>query len=232
MKNIFISVGLILALINVGMIWAQDQAETKVVEPVASDVVGADQERGVKIGVTIDDGKPLDKESLSKISEVVRAVAGDEAANEVLLEIEGMTDEEKAEVAEAISNGLHFSGEQIPSWVGSVAVIAVVLFLLTPLMILTAVFFYGARKRRQKMEIIQVYLDAGKDVPHQVLSTFDSSGGSFRSGLMYSAIGLGIIAAFNAAGEPSVGALGLIPLFVGIAKLLYWMFEERKYKNS
>ena len=82
------------------------------------------------------------------------------------------------------------------------------------------------------MNIIQVYLDAGKDVPPELLRTFDSGSNSFRSGVMLSGAGLGFLAAFNAANESSIGALGLIPLFIGVAKLLYWFFEERKYDKA
>jgi len=82
------------------------------------------------------------------------------------------------------------------------------------------------------MDLVQAYLDAGKEVPPQVLNTFGNGGGSLRSGLMLTAIGIGIVAAFNAANNSSVGALGLIPMFIGLAKLLYWFFEERKYNKA
>lgn len=238
MKNLFISVGLFVALVCVSHIWAQDQAdlpEAALVETLSSSetlTITADEEKGrVKIDLNIDDEMD-NQQALDKVAKVVRKIAGDEVADEIVIELDGMTEAEKAEIAEAVREGLVFNGGDIPPWAGGVAITAVVLFLLGPLLILIAVFTYGARKRRQKMDIIQAYLDSGKDVPHQVLSAFDSSGSSFRSGLMYSGVGLGIIAAFNAANDSSTGALGLIPLFIGIAKLLYWMFEERKYQKN
>ncbi len=234
MKNLYISIGLIVGVVSVGHVWAQDIA----VENQASQanetaqVSTNDEDVDLKVDVSIEHEDLSDKETLEKITNVVRKVAGDDVANEIVIEVKGMSDEEKAEMAEAIRKGIKFNTNEIPDGVAAIAITAVVFFLITPLFILIVVFVYGARKRRQKMEIIQVYLDSGKDVPQQVLNTFDNSGGSFRSGLMYTAVGLGIVAAFNAANNSSTGALGLIPLFIGIAKLVYWMFEERKYEKG
>jgi hypothetical protein len=77
--------------------------------------------------------------------------------------------------------------------------------------------------------LVNVYLEANKEVPPQVLNSFDvGAATSLRRGLMLTALGVGILAAFGAAGDSEVGALGLIPLFVGVARLIYWYVEERK----
>lgn len=234
MKNLYVTVGLVLAFMSVGHIWAQDvSSEENDTNRGATVQIKKGKEDGhIKVDVSVDDDNLSDQEALDKIANVVRKVAGDEVADDIIIEVKGMTKEEKAEMAEAIREGIKFNVPDIPKGAVAVAITGIVFLLLSPLLILIAVFIYGARKRRQKMEIIQVYLDSGKDVPPQVLNTFDNSGGSFRSGLMYTAVGLGIIAAFNAGNDSSTGALGLIPLFIGIAKLVYWMVEERKYGRT
>lgn len=241
MKNLFVGAGLVLALVSVGHIWAQEAQltvnadEEGVVERVEHEVkqnVGDDTHSGLKIDLSFKDDEIDDEESIEKLTAVVRKLAGDEVANEVVIELNGLSESEKAEVAEAIRDGLSFKSDDIPGWVGVVAIVAVVLFFSVLVILPIAFFIYGSRKRRQKMNLIQVYLDSGRDVPPQVLNSFGSGVGSFRSGLMLTGAGFGIVAAFNAAGEPSIGALGLIPLFIGIAKLLYWMFEERKYDKG
>ncbi len=221
MKQLITLIALILAFVSVDHIWAQEEDQV-----VTAEVV--DDGSGISVDLSLSSKEVSDDESINKLTSVIRKVAGDEVADEVVVEVSGLSDAEKAELAEAIREGIHIDSDEIPGWVGPIAILSIILFFSVPLLILIAVFWYGYRKRRQKMDLIQVYLDAGKDVPPQVLSTFDQSGGSFRSGLILAGAGVGIVAAFNAAGDASTGALGLIPLFVGIAKLVYWFFEERQ----
>ncbi len=219
MKNIFIGVGLLLALMSVNQIWAQD-------EPVDSNK----SEISISLDSSTDDVDA--QESLERVADLVRDIAGDDVAGEVLVELEGLSASEKAELVDALRKGAKIKKDNIPGWVGVVAILGVILIFGTPILVLIAVFVYIARKRRQKMNIIQVYLDAGKDVPPELLRTFDNGGNSFRSGLTLTFIGLGILFAFSAANASSVGALGLIPMFIGISKLLYWYVEERKLNNN
>ena len=226
MKNTLMVIGLIAALICVNQIWAQEEESVNVV--VAEVVTQAEEKRGsVKLAIDLGE-QATPRESIDKVSALIREIAGDEVADEVVLELEGLSEEEKKELAESIKRGFKFNTDHVPGWVGVVAILAVILIFGSPILVLIAVFFFLSRKRKEKMNMIQVYLDAGKDVPPELLRTFDGGSNSFRSGVMLTGVGLGIIAAFNAANEPSIGALGLIPLFLGVAKLLYWFFEERK----
>ena len=229
MKNMWIGVSFIAALICVNQIWADENANTEtVIETVVEK--SSKEPRSIKVDVDID-GDDVNDESIKKISDLVRGIAGDEVANEVIVELDGLSEDEKAQLAESIKKGIKFDTDQIPDWLGAVVILAVVLIFGSPILILITVFFFMARKRKQKMNVIQVYLDAGKDVPPELLRTFDNSVSSFRSGIMFAGAGLGIMAAFYSANNDSVGALGLIPLFIGVAKLLYWFFEERKYEK-
>lgn len=232
MKNLLVGLGLMLALVSVGHIWAQEEAVTVSVAANGDRVEPSGDTRGIKVDLNFESDAVSDEESLQKLTTVVRKLAGDEVANEVVIELDGLSESEKAEVAEAIRDGFKFKSDEVPGWVGAVAIVAIVLFFSVVILLPIAFFVNGSRKRRQKMELIQVYLDSGRDVPPQVLSSFGSGVGSFRSGLILTGAGFGIVAGFNAAGEPSVGALGLIPLFIGIAKLVYWLFEERKYDKT
>ncbi len=245
MKNTLTTFAIILALICVSQIWAQDNQANELasepqVEQAYTDIAGELSDRddsqeskssGSSIKIDLDlDGDESDKDAIKKLTTVIKQVAGEDVANEVVLELEGLSEEEKNEIREAFAHG--FPTEHIPGWVGAVAILAILLIFGAPVWILLVVFVFGARKRKQKMQLIQMYLDSDKDVPQQVLETFGQPTSSFRSGVMLSAVGLGILAAFSAAGDESVGALGLIPLFIGIAKLVYWFLEERTPESS
>ncbi len=241
MKNIYATIWLMFALTGVSPVWAQAQEVQAVSEPVISteEADESDSSRGVTFDISFDeddgvkaDVQSIDQESIDQIGDLLEKFAGKDVAKEVVVELEGLSKEEKKELAKAIKQGFDFKREDIPGWVGAVAILGVILIFGFPILVLIAVFIYLGRKRRQKMAIIQVYLDAGKDVPVELLRTFDGNGNSFKSGIMLTGTGLGIAAAFNAAGDTTIGALGLIPLFIGVAKLLFWYFEERKYTQD
>ncbi|MCH2191239.1 MAG: DUF6249 domain-containing protein [Gammaproteobacteria bacterium] len=227
MKQMWIGVSFIAALILVNQIWAEEGSNSKFVAGAAVEE-SPEKPSSINIDVNFDEDSS-DEKSIKKISELVRKIAGDKVADEVIVELDGLSEAEKAELAESLKKGIKFDTEQLPGWLGVVAILAVALIFGSPILILITVFFFMARKRKQKMNVIQVYLDAGKDVPTELLRTFDNSVDSFRSGIMFAGAGLGIMAAFYSANNDSVGALGLIPLFIGVAKLIYWFFEERKY---
>ena len=227
MKQMWIGVSFIAALILVNQIWAEEGSNSKFVAGAAVEE-SPEKPSSINIDVNFDEDSS-DEKSIKKISELVRKIAGDKVADEVIVELDGLSEAEKAELAESLKKGIKFDTEQLPGWLGGVAILAVALIFGSPILILITVFFFMARKRKQKMNVIQVYLDAGKDVPTELLRTFDNSVDSFRSGIMFAGAGLGIMAAFYSANNDSVGALGLIPLFIGVAKLIYWFFEERKY---
>lgn len=228
MKNTWVGLALIAALICVNQIWAYDEGSDASIE------INNDNKLNDAGYINIDvelDQPQTDNESIRKVSELVRKIAGDTVADEVIIELDALSDEEKAQLSKSIRHRVNFDADQMPEWLGGVAFLAVLLIFGSPILILITVFVFMARKRKQKLKVIEVYLDAGKDVPPELLRTFDNSVSSFKSGIMFSSAGLGVLAAFYAANNGSVAALGLIPLFIGIAKLLYWFFEERKYER-
>ncbi len=229
MKNLYVFTGLTFALICVSQIWAQESApvDDEPAQAQVSERVDAKKDDKASYKVEyIDDEQP--DEALKRLSDVVRKVAGDEVADEVVVELEGLSEERKRELAESLKDGhISFNSDDVPDWVGAVAIIGVIGFLALPLLLIVWPLVHLGRKRRDKMKLIQVYVDSGRDVPVELLRTLDGAS-SFRSGIMLTGTGLGIIAAFSMANENSVAALGLIPFFIGVAKLIYWLVEERK----
>ena len=54
------------------------------------------------------------------------------------------------------------------------------------------------------------------------------SASSLKSGLTLTAVGIGIVAALGANGAEEAAGFGLIPMFLGIARLIFWFLVERK----
>ncbi|MFK8019825.1 MAG: DUF6249 domain-containing protein [Pseudomonadales bacterium] len=108
-----------------------------------------------------------------------------------------------------------------------IAFTAIMMSLGMPILILLMVLFFSHRRRRQRLELVKTYLDANRDVPENILAGFDgASGGHLSSGVKMVGLGLGIIlAVYLLADNYRVAALGLIPLFIGLSRLVLWKLE-------
>ena len=245
MKNKLLSLSLVLSLLLAAPAYAQENEETAQetsVEQVATGSVEKpseentaveekdDDHKGLRVQLDMDDDLTTDEKFEIATTAISKAL-GEDFSEELQLEIDGLTDEQKADFISSLEDGfvIDMTSDDIPLAALFIAVPAVILFLGMPIFIVLLVLWFGHKKRRQKMELVNVYLEANKEVPPQVLTSFDvGAASSLRRGLMLTALGVGIVAAFSAFGDADIGALGLIPLFVGVARLIYWYVEERK----
>jgi hypothetical protein len=79
------------------------------------------------------------------------------------------------------------------------------------------------------MELVRSFIDAGKDVPTQLLDE-QSNANPLRSGLTLVAVATAISLAFYIIGETDVAALALIPLFLGLARLAFYYLDTKSDK--
>ena len=98
-----------------------------------------------------------------------------------------------------------------------------------PIIIIALLTHASYRKRRQRNELIQQFLDADKDVPEVLLNNTDeskqpSAKARLSRGLILIGIGVGIIVAFF---DSDVSSFGAIPVCIGIAYLIVWKLENR-----
>ncbi|RBP50872.1 DUF6249 domain-containing protein [Arenicella xantha] len=239
MKNLFIAFGLAAMLSGAASSHAQDadvnipKAQAAKELSTGSDVNIEDLDSGIRLNLTIDDDEELTTdEKFALARSAIKEKLGEEFADELNREIDGLTDEEKEKLVSAIEDGFTFNvdGDGIPLAALLIAIPAVVLTLGMPVIIVLLVLWFGHKKRRQRLELINRFLDAGKDVPPEILHTIDNDGGdSLKRGIMLTGIGLGVVAGFSAVGENTVAGFGLIPMFIGIARLVYWYLAERKH---
>ncbi len=207
------------------------EGDTELQDSVAQFEESIEQGINVKLDLELDDEVDVD----DKIESIVSLVSkfDEQAGKELESDLKGLSDEEKVELSHALNDGFKFSGEdfdEFPIAVLFIALPAVILLFGMPLFLLMALLAAGNRKRKQKMEIVDLYLKSDRDIPEHVITALDNGGSasSLKSGLTLTAVGIGIVAAFNVVGSEEVGGFGLIPMFLGIARLIFWFIVERK----
>ena len=180
------------------------------------------------IKINIGDDDYSDSEKIGKIVENVGKINA-ELADELKVEIDGLDDEEKAELLDKLEDGFDMDG--IPDSAILVPIVAIISVFGLPLLLVIVLLGSSHRKRKQKMELVNLYIANDKDLPEHVINAFDNGGASnsLRSGLVLVGVGFGLTAALS---DHGVANFGLIPLFLGIARLIYWYLEERTPKQQ
>lgn len=168
-------------------------------------------------------------DGIASIKEVIKTLAmtqwsdlGEEDKQELLTSLESLDDEMTIQVHRDIDMTEDSDAE------GIVAIIAV--FGL-PLFLLIAILYYKHRKRMVKAALIKDYIAAGKDVPTEVLTVIngaepDAPADSFQSAVRSITLGMGLILFLGIAVSWELAAVGLIPLFIGIGKLIVWRMNR------
>jgi len=227
MKNILIVI--MLAALFSGVSYAQE-SEAQSTKP--SEVENVEDKSKFKMDINFDDDELSTDEKFEMAKRAIKDSVSEDFAKDIEVEIDGLTEDEKAEIVSALEHKFRFNsdGDSIPAGAIAIALPAIILLFGMPIFIVLLVLWFGHKKRRQKLEIINTYLDANQEVPDQVLNAFDPEHGanSLRKGILLTGVGLGIVFAFGVFGESEIGGLGFIPLFMGVARLVYWYIEERK----
>lgn len=235
MRRSILILSLLAGMVTMSPVYAQEQDKDAIKLEVSDTVIedsGAERD-GLSVSINIGDDESSADEKLRNAANKLSKVFGEEFGQEMQLELDGMSERDKQKVVKALSTGFSIdSGDSNGMSISQsvIAFTAIVLSLGMPIIIVLLVLIFAYRKRRQKMDLVRTYLDAGKDVPEDVLAEFSSGGtNSLKSGITPLAIGAGMIAAsFILDGATPLAAIGLIPLFIGLARLAYWKFESKE----
>jgi uncharacterized membrane protein len=115
-------------------------------------------------------------------------------------------------------------------WMAVSIVAIVVIFLLAPLLIIIAIFYFVNKNRRERYKLAQMAIQNGQPIPDQILNEAKENyeKGDYQSGMrqMFLGIGLAIFLGF-AAGKIGFG-IGALVFFIGLGK---W-FIARQNNNS
>ena len=233
MKNILFAVLFTAFCLSLPLTMAQVVTnEAKVVETTA-----ADDDDGFTVSIDLGSADEAE-EDIEQAVRVVKKILGKEAASELKTELEDLNDEEREELRELFSGKAFHIGDRDGGGLGfgefMIAMTAIVFSLGMPIIILALFLYFGHRKRKQKMELISSYLAANQPVPEHVMADFGSDANAnspFRSGLTLTLVGFAIVIFFVTVGAEEAAALGLIPVGIGLARLISWKYDQSNAGN-
>lgn len=117
----------------------------------------------------------------------------------------------------------------------TLSIIAVIGGLLTGIVIFTLPIFFICyfiyRKRTIRYRIAEKAIEKNMTLPESFFQVEDKKS-RLQSGLVWIGWGLGLICLFLVCGSIKTAMIGLIPLFVGIAKLITYFVEDRNKNNN
>ena len=181
---------------------------------------GAESE--IKISLSGED------ESVGAIIKIIRTLAE--------TEWDDLTEDEK----DKIQSALHEIEEGIEIDIASnsrgffdaiVAIVAISFTLGLPIIVIAIILYYKHRKRRQRDALMEKFINSGKDVPAELLASWelhlDEPNKILHQGIKLVAISLGLYLFLHVFIGADVALIAAIPLFLGIARLIIWKISEK-----
>ena len=188
-------------------------------------------EREAGVTISVDNHADSREQGSEEFIEFMRGFMGDAVANRIQEEFDNLDADDRVELEKKLADqnfrSVNINADGIGGAEATVAILAITLSLGMPIIILLMVLYFSYRKRRQRMDLIQSFVAAGKDVPEQLL---DEAGETdpLRSGINLVAIGIGLLAALHMVGADEAAAFGMIPLLIGLARLGYHFLSKRE----
>ena len=149
------------------------------------------------------------------------ALIVDEVIGELKAEWKDLDQEERQEVKDALRSlreGINITIPDSFSFGGLSSVIVPIFAILftfgSPVLVIALLLLFSYRKRRQRDALVAKFIDAGKDVPPEVLATFNDnavSGNNLQRGLILSGIGSGLFLFLGMLVGWGVASVALIP---------------------
>jgi hypothetical protein len=213
MKNLFITMALLLALIG-----------TANAEPASA--ADANGKTAAPKSITIEVGDS----NKAELKQAIRDSVAD-IVEKALAADPNVDAEQRKQILDKISNmplSAHVGGAESAGEL-AVGALAVVLIFGMPVMIVVAVLYWAYRRRRLAHETINQFLASGKDIPPAVLDNLfreQAPRNNLHKGLVMTGLGVGIFLCFALIGSMKAASVGLIPLFIGLAQLLIWKLER------
>lgn len=111
------------------------------------------------------------------------------------------------------------------------AIMAVSFTVGLPVIVIAIILYYKHRKRRQRDAVIEKFINSGKDVPAELLASWelnpDRSDSRLYQGIKLTAVSLGLYLFLHFSVGTDVALIAVIPLFLGIARLIIWKISQK-----
>jgi uncharacterized protein YxeA len=142
-------------------------------------------------------------------------------------------DEDEADDSDFSINAL-LSDIDGKDFAGMMFVLAVlmILFVLAPVFIIIALFYFINKNRKEKMRLAQMAMQQGQPIPEQLLEEkSDTVSDEYQKGLRQCFVGVGLMVfLYIAAGEIGFG-IGALVFCIGLGKIVAGKLAEKKTQN-
>ncbi len=231
MKAIYCSALLLALLAAPGQADTSENSAAKPEEHGLSIIVDVDNDAAGDSAAASAHLQQLQEKAQAKLASLIDAT-GDQMSEEDKAQATQDITDAMASLSAAADQGAHPGSSDDSTSVTDMlmGITAITLIFGSPLLIVAAVLYANYRRKRLVHDTIKQYISSGKDVPAEVMDSLQAEitpRSTLRKGLVMTGAGLGIIACFVVMGETEAAALGLIPLFIGLAQLLIWKLEAR-----
>lgn len=136
-----------------------------------------------------------------------------------------ITPNESAKIANI---SIHQSNNDAGFWVVLIVLIAVII----PFASLVLIIFFALRaitsRQREHNKLVEIAIKSNYPLPDNFFSKPQTSRTRLQSALVWLACGIGSIVFFLVVFDDALYAIGIIPLLIGIAKLITYYVEDRK----
>jgi len=221
------------------MLLASVSTATTVAEEI--EVVVSTSENGIetenvtkKIVYKLESDHEFNSEFDSEVTAIV-----DEVIDELKGEWKDLDEQERQEIKDAlrsVGEGIDIRLDPDMDFSSVLVTIIAILFTVgSPILIVALLLFFSYRKRKQRAALIEKFIDAGKDVPPEVLASFDENGltsNNLQRGLMLTGIGIALVVVLGMLVSWPVASIGLIPICVGIARLSIWKLDKQPTNDA
>ena len=243
MKNLIVAITFAMLSLTLPLTMAQQVADVEPVAEVESNSETRVENDGKRIVIDINTGDAeYAEEELREAMETVTEIFGKKIGAEIASELDNLDADDRKELRHELRKVFHrgdfhissddSGGLGFPQFL--IAMTAIILSLGLPVIILVWVLVYRNKKRKQKMELISSYLEAGQTVPEHVMAEFASDANNnslFRGGVTFTIVGIAIAIFLGVAEDWQAATLGLIPIAIGVSRLISWKFDDTNDKS-
>lgn len=239
MKNLIVAFAFTAFSLTLPMVLAQQAAAQEVEAETSTSVQESDDgvqreviEEESRSGVVINYDTDADDE-IQETIDSFSSILGESIGRELRVELNSLSDRDKEKLSRQLkkafdSDGIRVSGGGIGAGEVIIALVAICLTLGLPVIILVVILIYSHKKRRQMSDLANTYIAAEQPMPEHVMAEFGSgmSGNKrLRSGLSFLFVGAALALFFGVVADPDLATLGLIPMAIGAARLIYWKID-------
>ena len=181
---------------------------------------GAESE--IKISLSGED------ESVGAIIKIIRTLAE--------TEWDDLTEDEKDKIHSALNEieegiEIDIASNSRGFFDAIVAIVAISFTLGLPIIVIAIILYYKHRKRRQRDALIEKFINSGKDVPAELLASWelhlDEPNKILHQGIKLVAISLGLYLFLHVFIGADIALIATVPLFLGIARLIIWKISQK-----